>query len=133
MKKNYINIFILVSLVTFTGCEDLEFLEEDPKTFYTADNIFTSATQVDQVLLTLYSDYRDFKLEPIMKGQGTDVLAVPEFRLGGNFSDYSQITPEHSRFSDVWSVFHSINCPEVSILRRFSQSQVMPIAVPLNT
>lgn len=108
MKKNYINIFILVSLVTFTGCEDLEFLEEDPKTFYTADNIFTSATQVDQVLLTLYSDYRDFKLEPIMKGQGTDVLAVPEFRLGGNFSDYSQITPEHSRFSDVYNFYYQL-------------------------
>lgn len=111
MKINYIKIqvFTLLLLLTLMGCDDEKFLTETPKTFYTTDNIFSSVTQIDQVLITMYSDFRRFKLtNRQMKSDGTDVLDVPEFRLSTTFSDYSKINPESSNFRDVYNFYYQL-------------------------
>ena len=43
-----------MTIFTVVGCDDNKFLEEDPETFYTIDNVFTTSEQVDQVLTTCY-------------------------------------------------------------------------------
>ncbi len=43
-----------MAIFTVMGCDDNKFLEEDPETFYTIDNVFTTSEQVDQVLTTCY-------------------------------------------------------------------------------
>ena len=40
------------------GCNDSKFLEENPETFYTVDNAFSTSEQVDQVLVSCYSHIR---------------------------------------------------------------------------
>ncbi len=42
-----------MTIFTVVGCDDNKFLEEDPETFYTIDNVFTTSEQVDQVLLAI--------------------------------------------------------------------------------
>lgn len=111
MKINKIKtqVFTLLLLLTFIGCDDEKFLTENPKTFYTTDNIFSSETQVDQVLITMYSKLRWFKLfNSQMQSDGTDVLDVPEFRLSRTFTDYSKINPESSNFSNVYNFYYQL-------------------------
>lgn len=112
MKINKINIPVVLLLLLFTafvGCDDEAFLTEVPKTFYTTDNIFSSETQVDQVVITLYSRLRRFKLtNPQMQSVGTDVLDVPEFRVSTTFSDYSRINAETSNFRDVYDFYYGL-------------------------
>ena len=53
--KNY--KYLLMSLVaasTLVGCNDDEFLKEDPKTIYTVDNAFEKSSQVDATISRAY-------------------------------------------------------------------------------
>lgn len=112
MKIKTINIKVftlLMLLLTSVGCDDEEFLSETPKTFYTTNNIFSSDTQIDQVLLTLYSRLRNFTLtNDQMHGIGTDVLDAPEFRISNSFSDYSRINAESSQFRTVYDFYYNL-------------------------
>jgi len=108
--KFKIQVFtLLVLLLAFIGCDDEKFLTEDPKTFYTTDNIFSSETQVDQVLITMYSDLRQFRTRNYQaKGFSTDVMDAPEFRVSTTFGDYSRINPESSQFSDTYNFYYRL-------------------------
>lgn len=110
MKKNsFKGGILLISLFLFLSCSEEQFLEEEPQTFYTADNIFTSTEQVQQVLVSLYSDYRNFNLtNPLIKGHGTDVMDAPQFRIGSTFNDYSQINPERPEFYTIFSFYYKL-------------------------
>ncbi|MCG8581867.1 MAG: RagB/SusD family nutrient uptake outer membrane protein [Bacteroidales bacterium] len=111
MKINNIKIQVftlLVLLLTSVGCDDDKFLTEDPETFYTTDNIFSSETQVDQAVITLYSDMRRWHDQPVMVGDGTDVIDVPEFRLGGTNTDYSRINADYWLFSYTYNWYYQI-------------------------
>ena len=100
---------LLMLLLTSVGCSDEEFLTEEPKTFYTTDNIFSSETQLDQVILTMYSRLRNFKLtNDQMHGIGSDVLDAPEFRVSNAFSDYSRINAESSNFRTVYDFYYKL-------------------------
>ena len=103
-KTKVFTLFML--LLAFTGCDDDEFLKEEPKSFYTTDNIFTSGAQLDQVLITMYSAVRNFSINPVSMGQGTDFFESPQFRINNNFSDYSRINPLNDRFSDVFNFYY---------------------------
>lgn len=107
----------MLSLILMAfGCDDESFLTQDPETFLTVDNVFTSGTQVDQLILTMYQQDRDFRSRiynntssaregRIMYGLGTDVLTVPSpFRETTNFSDYnSTVTPRASSFNLIYA------------------------------
>jgi hypothetical protein len=109
INKIQIPVFTLLLLLTFIGCDDEDFLTEKPKTFYTTDNIFSSETQVDQVLVTLYSDLRNFRHRNYQaKGFSTDVMDAPEFRIATTFGDYSRINPESSQFSDTYNFYYEL-------------------------
>ena len=114
MKIINIKFFVLISLFTLMGCNDDEFLKEDPKTFYTTDNIFSSGAQVEQTLITLYEADRTFRTSDsrfnrgIIQGKGTDVMVTPAFRQNQNFSDYSNINPDHIPLSDLFNAHYQI-------------------------
>jgi hypothetical protein len=112
MKSNKykIQVFtLLLVLLAFVGCDDEGFLEETPKTFYTTNNIFSSETQIDQVLITMYSDLRYFKIfNEQMRSFGTDVLDAPLFRLSTSFTDYSKLTAETGNFETVFNFFYKM-------------------------
>lgn len=117
MKKIKIfTITLFVLLVSFTGCEkDDVFLKEDPITFYTIDNAFSTSAQVDQVLVAIYSHIRDLWANPgesrwifDFKGKGTDMYDVPVIRRGNTFSDYSTINPDHDSFYQIYSTWYYV-------------------------
>lgn len=112
MKKNNItkSFFYLFVLATIFACNDDEFITEEPQTFFTQENIFTSGAQVEQLVLTMYQQDRalltfiNSNEGRIMNGQGTDVLTVPAFRENTNFSDYNTVvTPQAGRLSTIYS------------------------------
>lgn len=112
MKINNIKIQVftlLVLLLASLGCDDEKFLTENPETFYTTDNIFSSETQVDQVLITMYSDLRQFRTRNYQaRGFSTDVMDAPEFRVQTSFGDYSRINSESSEFSNTYNFYYRL-------------------------
>jgi len=106
-------------MIYASGCNDKEFLTEDPETFYTVDNIFSTAEQVDQVLATCYIKVKnifcpysntgtDLTLWSYGMGNGTDVFDVPTIRYTYRFNDYSILTPDARVFRDPYDRFYSI-------------------------
>lgn len=113
------HIIILWSLAIFLfviSCNDGEFLKEEPETFYTIDNIFSTAQQVNQVLTTCYErvrdiycpydNYSELNVWSYSMGNGTDIFDVPTIRYSYRFNDYSIINPEYSVFNSVYSAFY---------------------------
>lgn len=101
---------MLSTIVIAYSCDDQEFLELNPETFLTVDNVFTSGAQVEQLVLTMYQQDRDLhgyidnNQGRVMYGQGTDVFTVPTFRQNTNFSDYnSTITPNAGRLNNIYA------------------------------
>ena len=91
--------------MSLTGCNDDEFLKENPKYFYTPDNVFSTASQVDQVLVSCYSHIRamyavekNSTANVFRAADGTDMGDQPKFRNGGRFNDYYNINPENGVF-----------------------------------
>jgi hypothetical protein len=118
MKKiKYITgIWFLVILVSMLSCEsDEDFLKEDPKTFYTVDNAFSTSAQIDQVLVAIYSQLRDLWANPteqgwtfVFRGNGTDMFDVASIRRGNTFNNYGVINPDNTVFYENYNVWYSV-------------------------
>ena len=109
MKSYKFIYFFILLLFPIISCDDDEFLTEEPKSFNTVDNIFTSSAQVDQLLITLYRDYRSFKVFNWQsKGHGTDVFDSPQFRINQSFSDYSRINAQSGEFNSFYEYYYRL-------------------------
>lgn len=117
MKKvKYIPIAFLAIFVSLISCEsDDMFLQEQPITFYTTDNAFSTSAQVDQVLVSIYSHIRDLWVNPTeqrwifdFRGKGTDMYDVPVIRRGNTFSDYSTINPDNNTFYQIYTTWYYV-------------------------
>ncbi|MBU2996679.1 RagB/SusD family nutrient uptake outer membrane protein [Cellulophaga baltica] len=115
--KKYINRklnikLLLISGILLTSCNDDDFLDLDPETFYTIDNVFSTGVQVEQSLITLYDYDRTLRTSTsfngIIQGKGTDVMVTPGFRSGLHFSDYSSINAENSYLRNLFNYHYSI-------------------------
>jgi len=116
MKNQLFKYYIFSSFVLFGlfSCEsDDDFLSEIPQTFYTIDNAFTSSSQVDQVILSCYNQLRwmfctsDWRYTAL-RGNGTDIMDVAERRISLSFSDYSQLSPQSTRYNLFYSDFYEL-------------------------
>ncbi|MCE5346328.1 MAG: RagB/SusD family nutrient uptake outer membrane protein [Bacteroidales bacterium] len=118
MKKIIINklIWLLVIVLFFAGCEsDDKFLAEEPITFYTTDNAFSSSAQIDQVLVSIYSQLRDMWANPsetgwifVFRGNGSDMFDVPSIRRANTFNNYGTINPDNTIFMNIYSAWYQI-------------------------
>ena len=117
MKKIYKNsIWALILILGTMSCEkDADFLKEQPSTFYTVDNAFSTSAQVDQVLVSIYSHIRDLWVNPTeqgwifnFRGKGTDMYDVPIIRRGNTFSDYGNINPDNDTFYQVYTTWYYV-------------------------
>jgi hypothetical protein len=113
-KIKYLTGFLLLLMLMFmSGCEsDADFLREDPKTFYTVDNAFSTSAQVDQLLISIYSHLRDLWANPgdyywlyNFRGNGTDMMDVCSQRKALTFNDYSIINPNHDTFYQIYATW----------------------------
>lgn len=131
MKRLYLLIGLAASLAAFTACSDEEFLTEQPKTIYTAENAFTKTSQVDAQIARAYSAF--YRLH----SWGTDVWEeLPAFIGGGggsastllagygsdchdedgsnahassSFSMLNLVNPLYSRFLSLWNQLYQLN------------------------
>lgn len=116
MKTNKYKIFFIpfIALIVFLGCEsDDDFLREVPNTFYTLENAFSTAAQVDAAVIACYQHTRNLYFPNhhnayTLKGKGTDVIDVPLIRMGQTLSDYSIIDPQKSEFNNIYSSFYQL-------------------------
>lgn len=111
MKNRFFKyyIFFFMTIIGLFSCEsDEEFLKENPQTFYTLDNSLSSSNEIEQVLISCYSQARsDFGgLE--LRGKGSDILAVPERRISASFSDYGRLNPETGTYNAIYSNFYRL-------------------------
>lgn len=117
MKRIYkINILLLTALFFIVGCDDSSFLKEDPETFYTLENVFTTSEQVGQVVTTCYHRVRniycpynnssELNVWSYSMGNGTDIFDVPTIRFSYRFNDYSIINSENAVFRDTYAAFY---------------------------
>ena len=117
MKKIYSKHIVssLLAMFFFAGCDDAGFLKEDPETFYTIDNVFSTSEQVDQVVTTCYQRVRniycpydnssELNVWSYSMGNGTDIFDVPTIRFSYRFNDYSIINSENAVFKDTYAAF----------------------------
>lgn len=117
MKKNYICSGLLAVLLSsgFTGCNDTNYLLENPKTFYTIDNIFSSSSQVEQALISVYSYHRDMLANPeekheffFWKSNATDVMDVAYGGIGNAMTNYSNFTPDKDIIKNLYNYWYKL-------------------------
>lgn len=119
MKKSifkHTSAWALLLLMSAAGCKsDMEFLTEKPSTFYTVDNAFSTSAQVDQVLVSIYSQMRDLWANPaeegwifVFRGNGTDMFDVPSIRRGNTFNNYGNINADHGHFNNAYSTWYQM-------------------------
>ncbi|MFC6099642.1 RagB/SusD family nutrient uptake outer membrane protein [Olivibacter domesticus] len=118
MKKGFINslIGVMSILLSLVSCEaDKDFLTEKPSTFYTVDNAFSTAAQIDQAVVAIYSQIRDLWANPgeegwifVLRGNGTDMYDVASIRRGSTFNNYGNINPDNGVFYNVYSTWYQI-------------------------
>lgn len=118
MKKiKYITgVLFLLLLVNLVSCnKDEAFLKENPQTFYTVDNAFSTSAQVDQVLVSIYSHLRNLWANPdesgwifVFRGNGTDMFDVASIRRGNTFNNYGNINPDNSNFYENYTTWYYV-------------------------
>ena len=103
-----------LTLIT-TGCNDLEFLTENPETFYTKDNIFTSSGQIEQALIAGYNHVRNLVVNAgtadwiyAMRFNGTDMFDVASMRRNTSFNNYGTIGPDHKYFNSMYTNMYEL-------------------------
>lgn len=132
MKKILYTILGLAAVsAAFTACsKDSEFLTEQPKTIYTAENAFTKNTQVDAALVKCYSDFYRLhswgtdvweelpafigggggSASTLLAGYGADVHDEDGSmgHAGSSFSNLAMINPLYSRFLSLWNQLYEL-------------------------
>lgn len=117
MKRLILNILLALGLiVSFNSCDDSAFLTENPETFYTVENAFSTSEQVDQVLVSCYSHIRvmfcmveeNTTSFAFRGGNGTDMFDVATIRRGNKFNDYSVLNASNGIFYTNYSHWYQL-------------------------
>lgn len=108
--------YLYVSLLLpsmLSSCNDADFLKEKPTTFYTVDNAFQTTAQVDQTLITLYSEFRNLQTNPennsgvaLLKGYATDCLDEAENRKNQSMANYNNFTTTNGNLKSLFNTFY---------------------------
>lgn len=112
-KKSFWGLMVLINMI---GCKSSDdFLKENPTTFYTVDNAFSTSAQVDQVLVGAYSQLRDLWANPseegwvfVLRGNGTDMYDVASIRKSATFNNYGLINADNSTFYNIYSTYYQL-------------------------
>jgi len=111
-KKSFWGLMLMINLMS---CDNEDFLKENPTTFYTVDNAFSTSAQVDQVLVGAYSQVRDLWANPseegwifVLRGNGTDMYDVASIRKSATFNNYGLINADNGTFYNIYSTYYQL-------------------------
>ncbi|MDR2969323.1 MAG: RagB/SusD family nutrient uptake outer membrane protein, partial [Tannerellaceae bacterium] len=116
MIQYYFKSFCIACLI-LTGCNDNQFLEENPKSIYTIENAFEKSSQVDAQLTMCYIELYNWYVKTLdpwisnmqLKSFGTDVLDYPFFRTNGSgYSNFGTWGTTSSYVSAMWNDLYQI-------------------------
>lgn len=117
MKKiNKYFILTAILIICSISCDDNAYLTEKPRTFYTVDNAFSSSAQVDQALVSCYSQVRlmccmvaeNKHTYAFVSGNGTDMFDIPSIRRANRFNDYGILNSTNSVYSEIYKQFYQL-------------------------
>lgn len=117
----------LFASTALVGCNDDDFLKEEPKTIFVVDNAFEKSSQVDATITRAYytmaklHGWDNFFLgmfDPnygyrrccILGGQGADTMGGDgqlDHTLGG-LSDFQALNPDYADFYDLWNDLYEL-------------------------
>lgn len=116
--KYKINIGMIALTFIAVSCEDGAFLREDPQSFYTIENVYKTASQVQQTVTGCYESVRSLYCTsaPIMfspthyyqGNNGTDMFDVPNGRDAASLNDYSMLSPQKDVYTNVYASFYQL-------------------------
>ncbi|MBQ3722436.1 MAG: RagB/SusD family nutrient uptake outer membrane protein [Bacteroidales bacterium] len=110
-------LILLASACCLVSCNDKELLTENPKYFYTLDNVFSTSAQVDLAVVSCYSKVRKYyTLENDGKryllvwrgGNGTDMFDVSTIRRSLQFNDYGNLTPDTGDYKTIYADWYKL-------------------------
>ncbi|HCC51649.1 MAG TPA: RagB/SusD family nutrient uptake outer membrane protein [Porphyromonadaceae bacterium] len=113
----YYFIFFCIACVVLAGCNDNQFLEENPKSIYTIDNAFDKSSQVEAQLTMCYVKMYGWYIKTNNpwtsnyqhKSFGTDVLDAPYWRYnGGARSNFGTWGTTSDWVSSIWNDWYQI-------------------------
>ncbi len=121
MKKFKYTILASVAALSLVGCNEEEFLTENPKTIYTKENAFNKVTQADATLVTAYSLFVELNTysfglfmgnptSSFLHGEGSDVLGGCRgpVEAGSSFNNYWALSTDNSNFSGLWENMYKL-------------------------
>ena len=110
MKTNtYLTMALAALSLGLAGCNDDDFLSENPKTVYTLENSFNTAAQVEASVNNQYQHIRYwYQNDFFLKGAGTDFFDTPAWRCGQGSSGYSNFANWSTDYSTTYSVFEAM-------------------------
>ena len=115
-KYKKISIWV-IAIFSMFSCNDNSFLEEKPETFYTIDNIFTTSSQISQVVTSCYEQVRtiycpvdnwDLEFYAYKLNNGTDLCDVPTIRRGNRFNDYGLLNSQSGHYYKIYTAFYQL-------------------------
>lgn len=132
MKIRILESFVILLLLSISSCKDDEFLEEKPSTFYTLDNVFTTSSQVDQALVSLYSIHRNMYVNPteaqeyrFWRGNGTDVIDVAYGGISASMANYSVFSPSSTVIISLYNAWYSLINKSNLVIKAANISQIV--------
>lgn len=104
MKNKLICTVLTAMMVSASGCNDSDFLKENPETIYTTENSFNTISQVEACVTNQYVHIRYwFQNSFFMKGIGADYLDSPYWRSSGNgASNFSSWSTSYGETKNIY-------------------------------
>ncbi len=118
--KNIKNILLAsIAALTLVGCNQEEFLKEDPKNLYTKENAFEKASQADATLVRAYIKFNELNgyasifedgTSNFLHGNGADVLGGCRgaSEAVGSFNNYWNLRTNNGNFNGLWTAMYQL-------------------------
>ncbi len=111
---NKILLLNILILLLFSGCNDEDFLQEEPKDLFVLDNAFEKSSQVEaQLTMCYYGAYGEYAIGNDVyrtKTIGSDVLDEPYWRNSGagGFSNFNTWLTTSTEIETLWNFYYQL-------------------------
>lgn len=127
MKAKYI-LLLCTCVISLTACNENKFLEEEPMSFYAPDNSYETASQLQQAVNYLYSNFREIYFQPKDDGYQLALFVSTDLFWWSwgeeKYNNYSAwVNPTYSYASSFWNNLYSTIVNANEILYRLDQTE----------
>jgi hypothetical protein len=127
--RNYV-ILILALALSQTGCNEDEFLQEEPLDFFSPSNAFVTFGDYEAAVVDLYAQTRDYSFDADSESSadfyGTDIMFdARESNTNNRFGDYAvTLNPTSNMVSWHWERLYKLAASTNTIIGRVAESEL---------